>query len=98
MGIEHAGTIEKGRKRERDRERDQGQLEARASPEKVKKEAKKAREASHLEKFEAKALDGHHKDSILLLFVGFIQRGPLFVFFFFLSDSKIASHLPFACK
>ena len=83
---------------ERDRERNQGQLEARASPEKVKKEAKKAREASHLEKFEAKALDGHHKDSILLLFVGFIQKGPLFVFFFFLSDSRIASHLPFACK
>ena len=84
---------------ERDRERDQGQLEARASPEKVKKEAKKAREASHLEKFEAKALDGHHKDSILLLFVGLARRALLFVFLFsFLSDSRRVSHLPFACK
>ena len=86
--------VEKGS----DRERDQGQPKARALPKKAEKKVKKTRGISCLEKFEAKALDGHHKDSILLLFVGFIQRGPLFVFFFFLSDSRIASHLPFACK
>jgi len=39
--IEHVGTVEKGR--DGDRERDQGKLEARASPKKVEKEAKKTR-------------------------------------------------------
>ena len=43
-GIEHSGMVEKGR--DRDRERDQGQLEARASLEKVKKEVKKTRNES----------------------------------------------------
>ena len=47
--IEHAGTIEKCR--DNDRERDQGQSKARASPEKVEKEAKKERGASHQDKF-----------------------------------------------
>ena len=66
--IEHAHTVEKGK--DRDRERDQGQPKARASPKKVEKEVKKIRGVSHSEKFEAKALNGHHKDYILLLFVG----------------------------
>ena len=60
--------VEKGR--DKDRERDQGQPKARASLEKVEKEVKKTRGVSHLEKFEARAPDGHHKDYILLLFVG----------------------------
>ena len=57
--------VEKGR--DGDRERDQGQLEARASPKKVEKEAKKTRGASYLEKFEARALDKHHKDYIFFV-------------------------------
>ena len=60
--------VEKGR--DSDRERDQGQPKVRASPEKVYKEMKKTRITSHLEKFEARALDGHTRDYILLLFVG----------------------------
>ena len=47
--------VEKGR--DRDRERDQGQPEARASLEKVEKEVKKTRGASHLEKTEVRASD-----------------------------------------
>jgi len=74
--------VEKGK--DRDRDRDQGQPKARASPKKVKKEVKKTRRASHPEKFEAKAPDGHHRDCILLLS--------------FLSDSRIVSHSSFACK
>ena len=49
---------------------------------KVEKEAKKARGASHLEKFEARAPDGHHRECILLLFVRLAQRAPLLVFLF----------------
>ena len=64
-GIEHAGTVEKGR--DSDRERGQGQPGARASPEKVEKEVKKTRGTSHPEKFEARALDGHYK--VYILFV-----------------------------
>ena len=37
---------------------------------KVEKEVKKTRGTSYSEKFEARAPDGHHKDCILLLFVG----------------------------
>ena len=73
LGIDHASTIEKGK--DRDREKDQGQPEARASPKKVEKEVKKTREVSHLEKFDARAPDGHHKDYILLLFVGLAKQG-----------------------
>jgi len=79
-GIQHAGTVEKGR--DRDKERDQGQLEARASSEKVEKEVKKTRGPSHAEKFEAKAPNGHHKDCILLLFVVLARKVPLFLFLF----------------
>ena len=79
LGIEHAGMVEKGR--DKDRERDQGQLEARASPEKIEKEAKKAKGTSHLEKFDAKALNGHHKDNILLLFVGLARKSTLVCLF-----------------
>ena len=41
----YAGMVEKGR--DSDRERDQGQPEARALPEKVEKDVKKARGVSH---------------------------------------------------
>ena len=73
--------VEKGR--DSDREKDQGQLEARVSPKNVEKEMKKIRGTSHLEKFEARALYGHHKDYILLLFVG-LARKSTFVCFLFL--------------
>ena len=78
--IEHAGTVEKGK--DNDKERNQGQPEAIASPEKVEKEVKKTRGASHLEKFEVRAPDGHHRDCILLLLVGLARKVPLFVFLF----------------
>ena len=42
----------------RDRDRDQGQPETRASPEQVKMETE---DKYHLEKFKARALDGHHR-------------------------------------
>ena len=58
-GTEHSSTVEKGR--DRDRERDQGQPEARASPEKVEKEVKKTRGASHPQKFEVRASNGTTK-------------------------------------
>ena len=80
LRIEHAGKVEKCR--DGDGERDQGQLKARASPKKVEKEVKKTRGVSHSEKFGAKALNGHHKDYILLLFVRLAQRVPFFVFLF----------------
>ena len=80
LRIEHAGKVEKCR--DGDGERDQGQLEARASPKKVEKEVKKTRGASHPEKFESRALDGHHRDCILLLVVRLARRVPLFVFLF----------------
>ena len=91
-GIEHEGTVEKGR--DSDRELDQGQPEARATPEKVEKEVKKIRWKSHPEKFGARALDGHHRDYIILLFVGFARKStfvrwvsskeyPCLFFFFF---------------
>ena len=106
FGIEHAGTVERGR--DSNRERDQGQPEARASPEKVEKEVKKTREISHSEKFAVRALDGHHRDYILLLFVGLAHKSTLvyylfiYLYLFFLlflfSDFRIVSHSPFACK
>ena len=80
--IEQAGMVEKGR--DSDRERDQGQPEARASPEKVEKEVKKARGKSHPEKFEAIAPNRHHRDYILLLFVGLARKSTLCLFSFFL--------------
>ena len=43
---------------------------------------KKITGASHPEKFEARALNGHHRVYILLLFVGLVRRAPLFVFVF----------------
>ena len=55
LGIEHAGMVEKCR--DSDRERGQGQPEARASPKKVKKEVKKTRGISHMEKFDVGAPD-----------------------------------------
>ena len=72
--------VEKGR--DSDRERDQGQPEVRASLEKVEKEVKKTRGISHPEKFEARALDGHHRDYILLLFVGLARKSTLVCFLF----------------
>ena len=81
LGIEHAGTIEKGR--DNDKERGQGQHEVRASPEKVKKEVKKTRGISHSKKFEAKASDGHHKDYILLLCDGLAHKSTFVCFLFF---------------
>ena len=95
--------VEKGR--DSDREKEQGQPEARGSPKKVEKEVKKIRRTSHPEKFEASAPNGHHKDYILLLFVGLACKSTLaclfvclFFFFFFHSNSMIVSHSPFACK
>jgi len=79
--VEHEGTVGKGR--DSDRERDQGQPEAKASLEKVEKEVKKTRGTSHLEKFEARALNGHHRDYILLLFVGFACKSTLVCLLFF---------------
>ena len=67
--------------RNNDRERDQGQLEVGASPEKIEKAAKKAKGTSHPEKFKAKAPDGHHKDYILLLFVGLARKSTLVCLF-----------------
>ena len=101
-GVEHLGMIKNGRNN--DKERDQGQLKVGASPEKIEKEAKKATGTSHPEKFKAKAPDGHHKDYILLLFVGLARKSTLvclFVYLFiylFLSDSRIVSHSPLTCK
>ena len=71
-----------GKGRDSDRERDQGQLEARASLEKIDKEVKKTRGTSHLKKFETRALDGHHKDYILLLFVGLACKSTFLCFLF----------------
>ena len=106
LGIEHASTVEKGR--DRDRERVQGQPKARASPKKVKKEMKKTRGMSHLKKLEAGGSDGHHRDCILLLFVGLAHKSTLvyylfiYLYLFFLlflfSDFRIVSYSPFACK
>ena len=55
--------VEKGRNR--DRERDPSQPEARASPEKVEKEVKKTRRASHPKKFEVRAPNEHCRDYML---------------------------------
>ena len=66
LRIEHAGKVEKCR--DRDGERDQGQLEVRASPEKVEKEVKKTRRASHQKKFKVRAPNGHHRDCTLVCF------------------------------
>ena len=64
---------------------------------------KKTRGASHSEKFEARAPDGHHKYISSLahksnLFVWLMVAAVGLVCFSFLSDSRIASHLPFACN
>ena len=60
---------------------------------------KKTREASQPEKFKARALDGNHRDYIILLFVGLAFKSTLVCFLFpFLSDSRMMSHSPFACK
>ena len=60
--------VEKGR--DSDRERDQGQLEGRASPEKVEKEVKKTREASHLKKFKARARMDNRETLSFCCFLG----------------------------
>ena len=73
--------VEKGK--DSDRERGQGQLEARASPNKVEKEVKKTRGTSHSKKFEARATNGHQRDYILLLFVGLARKSTLVFFLFF---------------
>ena len=79
-GIEHASMTEKCR--DSDRERDQGQPKAKASFEKVEKEVRKTRGTSHPEKFDARALDGHYKDYILLLFVRLACKSTLVCFLF----------------
>jgi len=89
--------------RDNDKERGQGQLEARASPEKVEKEVKKTRGTSHPKKFEARAPDGYHRDYILLLCDGLACKSSLFFFpssssSSSFSDSRIVSHSSFACK
>ena len=58
------------------------QPEARASPKKVEKKVKKTKGTNHLEKFEARAPDGHHIDYILLLFVGIAHKSTLCLFTF----------------
>ena len=63
----------------------------------------KTRGASHSEKFEARASDGHHKCISSLahksnLFVWLMVAAVGLVCFSFLSDSRIASHSPFACN
>ena len=68
--------------RDSDRERDQGQPKAKASFEKVEKEVRKTRGTSHPEKFDARALDGHYKDYILLLFVRLACKSTLVYFIF----------------
>ena len=55
---------------------------AKALPEKVEKEVKKTRGISHPEKLEARAPNGHHKDYILLLFVGLARKSTLVCFLF----------------
>ena len=72
--------VEKGK--DSDRERGQGQAKARALLKKVEKEAKKAKGASHLEKFETRVPDGHHRDRSLLLFVGLAHKSTLVCFLF----------------
>ena len=53
---------------------------------------KKTRGTSHSENFKAKAPDGHHRDYILLLFIGLARKSTLVCFlFFFLSDSRMDS-------
>ena len=65
----------------------------------VEKKEKKIKGISHPEKFKARALDGLHRDYILLLFVGLARKSILVCFLFFLfSESRIVSHSPFACK
>ena len=68
--------------RDRDGKRDQGQPEVRASLEKVEKELKKTRGTTHQKKFKARALDGHHRDYILLLFVRLARKSTLCLFSF----------------
>ena len=92
LGIEHAGKVEKGR--DSDRERHEGQLEAKASLEKVEKEVKKTRGTAHPEKFEARAPNGHHRDYIFLLFVGLACKSTLvcfpFLFKWLLENESLA--------
>jgi len=82
LGIEHAGTIEKGR--DSDRERGQGQPEARASPKKVEKEVKKRRGISHVEMFDVGSPDGHHRDYIISFCDGLACKEHPYLFSFFL--------------
>ena len=80
LGVEHASTVEKGR--DNDREKDQGQPEARTLTKRVEKEVKKARGTSCSEKFKARASNGHHRDYILLFFVGLARKSTLVCFLF----------------
>ena len=61
----------------------------------MEKEAKKITGASHPKKFEARASDRHHKDYILLLFVGLAHKFThvcfLFSFFFLVTHHLLAS-------
>ena len=67
LGIEHAGTVKRGK--DRDKETNQGQPETRALLEKVEKEMKKTRGTSHLEKFEARAQSPRRTQQRLYSFV-----------------------------
>ena len=70
-----------------------------ARQKKLEKEVKKTKGTSHPKKFKARVSNGHHKNYILLLFVGLAHKSTLACFLFFLlSDSRIVSHLPFVCK
>ena len=68
--------------RDRDGKRDKYQPEVRASLEKVEKEVKKIRVTTHLKKFEARALDGHHRDYMLLLSVRLARQSTHCLFSF----------------
>ena len=59
--ISWGNWISRHSRKGRDKDRDQGHLRARASLEQVEIEMKKTRGASHLEKFMARALDGHDR-------------------------------------
>ena len=68
LGIEHAGTVKRGK--DRDKETNQGQPETRALLEKVEKEMKKTRGVSHPEKFEARDPDRHIETISFCCFLG----------------------------
>ena len=54
----------------------------RVSRPQVSHERQKTRGTSHPEKFEERALDGHHRDYILLLFVELAHKSTLVYFLF----------------